>query len=128
MKIHIRTLTVECNFIKDGLAEFNCTVTVFCKFFEFAKSFIFKNICGIRSSHSKVFLRKGVLKICIKSTGEHPYREHPYRSVISIKLQSNFIEITLQHGCFPVNVLRNFSTPFPKNTSRWLLLWNASNI
>ena len=28
----------------------------------------------IRSSHSEVFLGKGVLKICIKFTGEHPYR------------------------------------------------------
>ena len=28
--------------------------------------------------------------------------EHPCRSVISIKLQGNFIEMTLRHGCFPV--------------------------
>ena len=43
-------------------------------------------------------LGKGVLKICSKFTGKHPCR-----SVISIKLQSNFIEITFQHGysiCF----------------------------
>ena len=33
------------------------------------------------SSHTEVFLRKGVLKICSNFTGEHPYR-----SVISIKL------------------------------------------
>ena len=39
-----------------------------------------------------------------------------------IKLQSNFIEITLQHGCFPVNLLHIFRTPFPRNTSEWLLL------
>ena len=32
-----------------------------------------------------MFLRKGVLKICSKFTGEHPYR-----CAISIKLQSNF--------------------------------------
>ena len=38
-----------------------------------------------RSSRPEVFLRKGVLKICSKFTGEHPYR-----SVISIKLQSNW--------------------------------------
>ena len=36
-----------------------------------------------RSSHTEVFLRKGVLKICSKFTGEHPCR-----SVISYKLQS----------------------------------------
>ena len=34
---------------------------------------------------------------------------------------NNFIEITLRHGC-SVNLLHIFRTPFPKNTSRWLLL------
>ena len=53
-----------------------------------------------RSSHSEVFLRKGVLKISSKFTGEHPCR-----SAISIKLQSNFIEIVFRHGCSPVNLL-----------------------
>ena len=53
-----------------------------------------------RSSHPEVFLRKGVLKICSKFTGEHPCQ-----SVISIKLYSNVIEITLQHDCSPVNLL-----------------------
>ena len=46
-----------------------------------------------RSSHPEVFLRKGVPKICSKFTGEHPCR-----SVISIKLFCNFIEITPRHG------------------------------
>ena len=49
-------------------------------------------------------------------------REHLYRSVTSMKLQSNFIEITLQHGCSPVNLLHIFRTPFPKNTYGGLLL------
>ena len=31
--------------------------------------------------------------------------EHPSQSVILIKLQRNFIEITLRHGCSPVNFL-----------------------
>ena len=70
-----------------------------------------------RSSHSEMFLEKGVLKICIKFTGEHPCR-----SAISIKLQSNFIEITLRHGCSPVNLLHIFGTLFLKNTSGWLFL------
>ena len=38
------------------------------------------------------------------------------------KFQSNFTEITLRHGCSPVNLLHIFRTPFPKNTSRGLLL------
>ena len=59
-----------------------------------------------RSSHPEVFLRKGVLKICSTFT------ELPSRSVISIKLLCNFIEITLRHGCSPVNFLHIFSTLF----------------
>ena len=31
--------------------------------------------------------------------------EHQYGSAISIKLVCNFIEITLQHGCSPVNIM-----------------------
>ena len=69
-----------------------------------------------RSSHQEVFLGKSVLKICSKFTGEYPCR-----SVISIKLHSNFIEISLRHGC-SVNLLHILRTPFLKNTSGWLLL------
>ena len=58
---------------------------------------------------------KSVLKVCSKFTGEHPYQ-----SVISIKLQSNFIKITFWHGCSPVNLLQ---TPFTKNTFGRLLLY-----
>ena len=65
-----------------------------------------------RSSCRKVFLGKAVLKICSQFTGEHPCR-----SVISIKLQSNFIEIALWHGCSPVNWLHIFGTLFRRNTS-----------
>ena len=65
----------------------------------------------VRSSQAEVFLGKVVLKICSKFTGEHPCR-----SVISIN------EITLRHGCSPVNLLHIFRTPCPKNSSEWLLL------
>ena len=47
-----------------------------------------------------VFLGKGVLRICSKNTGKYPCR-----SAISVKPLSNFIEITLLHGCSPVNLL-----------------------
>ena len=73
----------------------------------------------IRSSRPEVFLGESVLKICSKFT-----RGHPCRSVISIKLQINFIEITLRHGCYPVNLLHIFRTPFSMNTSGWLLLYH----
>ena len=70
-----------------------------------------------RSNPPEVFLGKGVLKIYNKFA-----EEHPCRNVISIKLQSNFIEITLWHGCSLVNLLYIFKTTFPKNTSGGLLL------
>ena len=70
-----------------------------------------------RNSSPEVFLRNGVLKICSKYTGEHQCR-----SVISLKLQSNFIEIVLRHGCSPVNLLHIFRTAIFKNTSVRLLL------
>ena len=44
------------------------------------------------------------------------------RNAISIKLQSNIIEITLRPGCSPVNLLHIFRTTFPKNTYERLLL------
>ena len=37
-------------------------------------------------------------------------------------LKSHFSEITLWHGCSPVNLLNNFRKPFPKNTSGRQLL------
>ena len=65
---------------------------------------------GVKNSHREVLLRKDVLKICSKFTGEHPCR-----SVISIKLLWNLS---------PVNLMHIFRTPFLKNTSGWLLLWS----
>ena len=38
------------------------------------------------------------------------------------KTERNFIEITIPHGCSPVNLLHIFRTPFLKNTSGGLLL------
>ena len=70
-----------------------------------------------KSSCPEVFLRKDILKICGKFTGDYPYR-----SAISIKLLWNFIEITIRLGYSPVNLLHISITPFYKNTSGWLLL------
>ena len=80
-------------------------------------NFCYLKLFAFRSSHPEVFLREGVLEICSKFT-----REHPCRSVVSITLLCNLIEITLRHGCSPVNLLHIFRTPFPRNTSGWLLL------
>ena len=73
-----------------------------------------------KRSHPEVFLGKGILKICRKSTGEHSCHR-----VISIKLQSNFIEISLRHECSPENLLHR--TAFTKNSSGRLLLRLGSN-
>ena len=70
-----------------------------------------------------MFCEKGVLKICSKFTGGHPCR-----SVISIKLLGNFIEITLCHGSSPVNLLYIFRTSFHKNTSGGLVLYRATSL
>ena len=83
------------------------TKTNFFIFLYFARKVVFLKGCLFRSSRPEVFLGKGVPKICIKFTGENPCR-----SVISIELQSNFIEITLLHGCSPLNLLHLFGTPF----------------
>ena len=70
-----------------------------------------------RGSRLEMLLGKSVLKICSKFTGEYSCR-----SVISLKLQSNFNETTLWDGCSPINLLHIFRTPFPKNTFGQLLL------
>ena len=44
---------------------------------------------------------------------------------IYMLLQSNFIEITLWHGCSPVNLLHIFRAYFPKTTPGWPLLKSA---
>ena len=73
------------------------------------------------SSPREVFLEKDILKYAVN------VQENPCPSVISIKLQkSNFTEITLRHGCSPVNLLYNLRTPFSKNTSGGLLLSSFS--
>ena len=66
-------------------------------------------------------LQKQPPRGCSKFTGEHPCR-----SAISIKLQSNIIQITLRHGCSPVNLVHIFRTPFLRNTQGWLLLYLVS--
>ena len=79
------------------------------------------HLCSLqlhRSNPAEVFLGKGLLKICSKFTGEH----RSCSSAISVKLQSNFLEITLRHGCSPVNLLHVFRTSFRKNTFEGLLL------
>ena len=69
------------------------------------------------SGQLKQFLEKDVMKTCSKFTGEHPWR-----SVISIQLLCNFIEIAFRHGWSPVTLQYIFRKPFYKNTYGGFLL------
>ena len=84
---------------------------------------ILKNIANGCFCTSYCSIRKGVLKICRKFT-----REHPCRSVISRNFQRNFIQITLRHGCPPVNLLHIFRTAFYKNNYGRLVMNCSKNL
>ena len=62
-----------------------------------------KEVCRINISHISCIL--------MISRSSHP------------EVLCNFIEIALRDGCFPVNLLNIFRTPFLKNNSGWLLLY-----
>ena len=51
---------------------------------------------------------RGILKKRCSENMQQIYRRTPMPKCDSIKLQSNFIEITLRLGCSPVNVLHIF--------------------
>ena len=73
--------TLFCNFISNVTSPLLCRSWIIDYWMLWAR--IYHNEIK-QTSHPEVFLRKGVPKICSKFTGEDPYR-----SVISIKLQSN---------------------------------------
>ena len=118
----------KINKITKSLNIFFCKENKWCCYFSFTIYSVFtfgqftdhnsgRKQENYRSSHPEVFLGKGVLKIRSRCRGENPCQ-----SALSIKLLCNFIEITLQNGCSPVNLWHIFRTPFLKNTSEWLLL------
>ena len=77
-------------------------------FFEFLITYL------LQKQPSRGVLRKRCSEIMQQeSTGEFT-GEHPCQSAISVKL--------LLYGCFPVNLLYIFGTPFPKNASRGFFL------
>ena len=65
---------------------------------------------------------RDVLKKRCYENMQQIYKRTPMPKCVSTKLQSNFIEIILRHGCSPVNLQHVFRTTFPKNTSEGLLL------
>ena len=62
-------------------------------------------------------LSRGVLTKRYSENMQQIYRKTPMP-----KCDFNKVEIALRHWCSPVNLLRIFRTPFPRNTSGWLLL------
>ena len=56
-----------------------------------------------------------------KSRGAANFQENIHAEV-GFQQSCNFIGIALRHGCSRVNLLHIFRTPFPRNTSGWLLL------
>ena len=73
------------------------------------RPWMFRGVLETRSPPEE-FLRKTVLKICNKFTGEHPCQG----------------EITLGHGCSPVTLLYIFPSKFPEDTSGRLLLYGRA--
>ena len=63
---------------------------------------------------------KGVLR---KRCSENMHQIYSRTPMLKCDLLCNFIEIALRHGCYPVNFLHIFRTPFSKNTSGGLLLF-----
>ena len=73
-------------------------------------------VCKNQKQSSRGFLWKRCCEICSKFIGAHPCR-----SMISIKLPCNFIEIRLWCGGSPVSLLHIFRIPFPPNASGQML-------
>ena len=83
--------------------------------------FICYGLISYKLVYKKPFIVILIKKDVLKMSSKFSYK-HSCRSVVSIKSQSNFIEITFPHRCSPVNLLHIFRIPFSMNTSRGLLL------
>ena len=76
--------------------------------------------------NNEIFLYPVIL--ILKAIYHHKIQKQPPGGVLKKRCSENMEQIyrrtpiTLRHGCSPVNLLRTFGTPFPKNTSWWLLL------
>ena len=88
-------------------------------------------VCVIKFFLDCIFRNSSILDVCQSS--EYAFQKQTSGDVLNNScsenmqqiyrnLRSNFTEITLWHGCSPVNLLLIFRTPFFRNTSGWLLL------
>ena len=81
-------------------------------------AFVNKPKRGVDTDHSSCTMSRSWKQTnCSKLSLLKNHSEAVVQSVISLKLQSNFIEIKLRHGCCPVNLLHIFRTHSTKNNS-----------
>ena len=71
---------------------------------------------------------RGVLEKRCSENMQQIYRRKPMPKCDFKKVASQLIEISLWHGCSPVILLHMFRTPFPRNTSGWLLLVDTGTV
>ena len=101
----------------------NMSIIVFnCRFVTSLKKPKVSSENSFINSKSQKQPSRGVLSKRCSENMQQIYRRTPMPKCDFNKVACNFIEITLRHGCFPVNLLHIFGTPFLKNTSGRLLL------
>ena len=70
----------------------------------------------------RINLQLAIEKPFLESLEYRTFLKANFKFIGDFKLLCNFIEIALQQGCSPVNLLHYFRTSCSKNTSGWLLL------
>ena len=75
----------------------------------------------VRSIHRRCFVRKGVLRNFVKSTGKHLCQSLFFNKVAGLR-PATLLKKRLWHRCFPLNFAKFLRTPFLQNTSGRLLL------
>ena len=122
------TVSVEFRAIRPKLCG-NCTFPQNCSRQEVRWNF------GVLSSDISFFDQKYPPSNNINWDGINHNQKQPSRGVPRNRCSENKQQIyrrapmpkcdfTLRHRCSPVNFQHIFRTPFPKNTSGWLLLYN----
>ena len=106
-----------CEILKNSFFQKESSLRRIMLFILLEHSITSQNFSGVkvilfRSSHPEMFIRKGVIKIYSKFTGEHSCR-----SVIS-QLYWNHTSVWV----FSCKFAAYFQNTFTKNTSEWLLL------
>ena len=75
----------------------------------------------LRSSHAKVFCKRGILRNFTKFFGKHLCQGLFFNKVAGPGT-ATLLKKRLWHRCFPVNFAKFLRIPFSKNTSRRLLI------